>query len=152
MSFYVRSVAVLFLILSVAACSAGNVSAPSPGETDRASAGPRVESQDVAERLLTQLRDDDYAAAHLTLSTGQARDFAANGPDLMTKLQGANTMVREWSLEDPTFFRVDDSSYVEVIGTVTFEDGGTGRVRMVMQALGLQADPWRINEFELTRD
>lgn len=152
MSFNVRAVAVSCLIFSVAACSAGNISAPAPGETYRASAEARVEPQDVAERLLTQLRDHDYAGAYLTLSTGQARDFAANGPDLMTNLQGANTLVREWSLEEPTYVEVYDQAKVVVSGTVTFEDGGTGRISVLMQALGLQADPWRIDEFELSRD
>jgi hypothetical protein len=112
----------------------------------------RVEPAQVAERLLTQLRDEEYTAAYETLSTGQARDVAANGLDLMTKLMSADTLVREWSLDDPAFITVDEASKVEIRGTVTFDDGGTGRVRLVMQALGLQADPWRIDEFELTRD
>jgi hypothetical protein len=152
MSFVVRAFTVLVLILVAAACSGGDTPAPTGTGPAETSAGARVEPEEVAERLLTQLRDEDYAAAHQTLSTGQARDVAANQLDLMTQLTSANTLVREWSLEEPTFVTVDDQSKVEVTGTVTYEDEGTGGVRMVMQALGLQSDPWRIDEFELTRD
>ena len=152
MSVPVRAFAVLLLILSAVACSAGGSPTPSASLPDEASPPARVEAEDVAERLLTQLRDEDYAAAHETLSTGQARDVAANQLDLMTKLQSADSLVREWSLEEPTYFSVDEQSKVEISGTVTFDDGGTGRVRIVMQALGLHADPWRVDEFELTRD
>jgi hypothetical protein len=147
------------LVLSAAACSPSDTSTPAASEAARPSeaapstAEAKVEPEDVAERLLTQLRDEDYAAAYETLSTGQARDVAANQDDLMTKIQSADTLVQEWSLEEPTFVTTEDGfSKVEVGGTVTFDDGGSGRVRVLMQALGLQADPWRIDEFELTRD
>jgi hypothetical protein len=144
--------ALSILLLCFVACSPDDVTDPSPRITDVASPVARVEPGQVAERLLVQLRDEDYTAAYEMLSTGQARGVATTGVDLMTKLTDADTLVREWSLEEPTFFSVDELSKVEVGGTVRFDDGGTGRVRIVMQALGLSADPWRIDEFELTRD
>ena len=152
MSLPLRALAIVSVILVAAACSADDTPAASGSPSGEPSAEARVEPEQVAERLLTQLRDEDYEAAHQTLSTGQARDVAANELDLMTKLQSANTLVEEWSLEEPSFISVDDQAKVEVLGTVTFDDGGSGDVRILMQALGLQADPWRIDEFELTRD
>ena len=143
---------VLSLILVAVACSGGGPPAPTAGVPEVASPAAKVEAVDVAERLLAQLRDEDYTAAYATLSTGLARDLAANGLDLMTKLMTAHTRVRDWSLEKPTYISVDEISKVVVAGSVTFADGATGRVRIVMMALGLQADPWRIDEFELTRD
>jgi hypothetical protein len=153
MSLPVRAFAGLLLVLCAVACSAGNTAAPSVSGTDGLVFEIQVEPEEVLERLLTQLRDEDYSAAYDTLSTGQARDVADDGLDLQTKLEAANTLVREWTLEKRTYFdTVDGFSMTEVGGTVTFEDGGTGRARVVMNAQGLQADPWRVNEFELTRD
>lgn len=152
MSFTMRAFVILLLVLSAAACGSGGTTDPVGSVSVEATAAARVEPEQVAERLLGQLRDEDYAAAHATLSTGLARDFAANQLDLMTKLMSADTLVEDWSLEEPQHMSVDEQSKVEVSGTVTFDDGGAGRVRIVMQALGLQADPWRIDEFELVRD
>ena len=158
MSMLVPTWIAILLLLSAAACSPTDTSTPvdttAPSQTGTVgpSATGSVEPEQVAERLLSQLRDDDYGAAYETLSTGQARDVAANELDLMTKMMSANTLVRDWSLEEPTYFSVDEQSMVEIAGTVTFDDGAPGRARIVMQALGLQADPWRIHEFELIRD
>ena len=155
MSVRASALAVLLLLTAVA-CSTGGGSAPSmvpsAGGADGPSGEAKVEPEAVAERLLTQLRDEDYAAAYETLSTGQARDVAADQLDLRTKMMSANTLVRAWSLEEPAFITVDEQSKVEITGTVTYDDDGTGGVRIVMQAIGLVADPWRVDEFELTRD
>jgi hypothetical protein len=152
MSVFLRACATLFLVLTAAACSAGDTAAPPASPDDLAVVEVHVEPEQVAERLLTELRDRDYEAAFATLSTGQARDLADDSSDLESRMTSADTLVADWSLEKPSYFSTDDGfSKVEVSGSVTYDDDVTGTVRVVMQALGLQADPWRVDEFELTR-
>jgi hypothetical protein len=148
------------LALSVGACAGNGAPASSAptgstpaGSPPAASAATRVEAQQVAERLLGQLRDGDFEAAHATLSTGSAGEIAADPAALAALLNGGGSIPKSWELSAPNHITdANGDSAVEITGTVTFADDATGTVRIEMEALGSQADPWRVNEFELSRD
>lgn len=132
------------LMLALVAC--GRVAGPgvSPGQ-----AGPDVTAPEVAERLMSALQDEDYDAALAVLQTGRGRDYAADANELRQRIEGAGGPIESFELDEPTIETDDDGNTTVFTGTATMTDGSTTDVTIRMVALGLQADPWRIESFEL---
>jgi hypothetical protein len=132
----------------LAACASPNTQ---PGGASPGATAERVTAEQVGEQLMVALRDEDYEAAYAILSTGRARDVADDATDLETRIEADQLVPATWTF-DPLGYGSDDSgSFVLLDGDVTFADGETGSVAMKMQALGLQANPWRVEEFSLER-
>ena len=140
--------ALLVPALLLAACtSPGGASSPSAGATSEA----KVTAEEVAENLLVALRDGQYEVAHEILSTGSARDYAADPASLQSLVETAGLAPTTWSLE-PVDYDIDDAGNDRIVGTVTFADGSTGTVEITLTALGLSNDPWRVQGFRIDRD
>lgn len=149
--------ALLSVVTVIAACSApapGSTSAPGPTTASEATSGPdatvaEVTVEQAAENLMIALRDGHTTAAWDIVSTGQADEKFNGIADFTAKMIAAGTPA-SWSFEPLKYGNGDSGSFVVVEGPVTFEDGDTGRVHIQMQALGMQANPWRVDEFRLT--
>lgn len=143
---------VLPLALAIGACAAPGP-APSgttggPGGTTDANA-TMVPAERVGEDLMTALRDGSLTAAWDILSTGRAAAKFNGEADFAAKMIAAGTPAT-WSFEPLKYESDDSGSSVVLEGPVTFDDGDTGHVRIRMQALGLQTNPWRVDELTLT--
>ena len=142
--------ATIVLALALAAC--GGTPGPAAPGTGANAGGDDVSAEDVAERLMDALVDEDYEQAHADLSTGQARDFADDPAGLQARIEDMGGPVTAYDLEAPRIEDDDGNSISVIEGNATMADGSEWSVLIRMQALGLQADPWRINEFDLQPD
>lgn len=149
---------ILPLALAIAACaspgpatptgSAAHPSASSGGATAAVDA-TQVPAEQVGEDLMVALRDGKLTTAWDLVSTGRAAAGFSGMPGFTAKMIAAGTPA-SWTFEPLTYGNGDSGSYVVVQGPVTFDDGGQGRVLIRMSALGMQTNPWRIDEFRLT--
>ncbi|HJP87871.1 MAG TPA: hypothetical protein VJ850_02415 [Candidatus Limnocylindrales bacterium] len=149
--------ALLSTVCLVAACNTagpGTTSSPgaatAPGGTGEAAASiGEVSAEQVAESLMVALRDGHTTEAWTIVSTGLAPKKFNGIADFTAKMIAAGTPA-SWTFDPLKHGSNDSGSFVVVEGPVTFEDGGVGHVRIQMTALGLQANPWRVDEFTLT--
>lgn len=147
-----RKLATLTAVLATLALVAAACTFASPGGAGGSPGGgePEVTAPQAAERLMDALVAEDYAAAHGQLSTGLARSYAASPQELQSRIEAAGGPITDYELEGPRYDgEGPDEDKVLFDGTVTLTDGGTGAVTIVMNAIGLLADPWRIDRFEI---
>lgn len=118
---------------------------------------PAMQPEQAAQPALVALRDGDFDAATAVLSTGRAAREFGGKEGLHTIVEAFDLKPASWTWGKPEYKTErhgggDDYHYVEVIGAVKFADGTRGRAIVTMEALGCQANPWRINTFALKRD
>ena len=137
------------LALAIGACSAPGPGSPSEPLATAGAEATKVPAEQVGEDLMTALRDGSVRAAWDIVSTGSAAQAFNGQADFMAKMIAAGTPA-SWTFE-PIKYEFDDvGSLVILEGPVTFDDGDAGHVRIRMRALGLQANPWRVEELSLT--
>lgn len=142
---------ILPLALAIAACASPGPAHPSAssGGATAAVDATQVPAEQVGEDLMVALRDGKLTAAWDLVSTGRAAAGFSGMPGFTAKMIAAGTPA-SWTFEPLTYGNGDSGSYVVVQGPVTFDDGDQGRVLVRMSALGMQTNPWRIDEFRLT--
>lgn len=137
---------IIVLAWLLSAC-AGAAPTASGSATD--GGGQPVTAAQVADRLMSAFRDEDYEAAHADLSTGLARSYADSPSDLEAKIADLGGPITSYELEAPRIGGTADEGKTLVEGTVTLADGSTEPLLIRMSAIGQLADPWRIDGFEL---
>jgi hypothetical protein len=149
---------ILPLALAIAACASPGPATPTgsdahpsafSGGATAAVDATQVPAEQVGEDLMVALRDGKLTTAWDLVSTGRAAAGFSGMPGFTAKMIAAGTPA-SWTFEPLTYGNGDSGSYVVVQGPVTFDDGDQGRVLIRMSALGMQTNPWRIDEFRLT--
>jgi hypothetical protein len=119
-----------------------------------------LSEEQAADILMSALQAAEYRRAFEVLGPYSApgRDsFGSNPVKFQEWMETNRLQPKSWTWTGKESVRSDtgarDASYSTTLsGKVVFEDGTSGTVELKMAALGLQANPWRFNDFILKRD
>lgn len=146
-----RSLFVLLVIPFTLLLAACDTSTGGTGGGTPAPQATKMPAEAVGENLLGALRDTKTTEAWDIVSTGRA-DQTYNGlADFTAKMIEVGRPA-SWTFEPLKYDGDDTLSWVILSGPVTFDDDATGRVTIQMSAVGLLANPWRVDTFVLERD
>lgn len=111
-----------------------------------------IDAKKSTDRLMTALRDGDYARARELMDNDGSKPSAKSVEDLKNKIESDNLQPQSWTLEEQYFSKSGGkSSYSIVTGKVVFKDGTSGTLSVRAEAWGARQNPWRFSDFKLKR-